>query len=91
MTAAKNSTRPTDAPHCWTDPAQFPATSFGVRHQDCDWCRDGAASCRAYGPDMKPPTEFPPCCAGCSRKERDDGIRAGTITPHAHRTGPRAA
>ena len=77
-------------PHCWTDPVMYAPETFGVRHPDCDWCRDGAASCRAYGPDMKPPTEFPAECDGCARKLRDDGIRGSTITPHPHRVGRRS-
>jgi hypothetical protein len=71
-------------PSCWTagDPAALPP-----RHPDCDWCFDRAASCRAYGPDMKPPTEFPRECEGCARKGRDEGIRNKDIEPYERRKG----
>ena len=46
------------------------------------WEFDGAASCRAYGPDMTPPTDFPPMCLACVRRVRAELILAKEIEPH---------
>lgn len=70
-------------PACFTvgDPRSLPPRGD-------DFTKDRAASCRAYGPDMDPPTEFPAACDGCARKLRADLIRTGDLSPHPHRTGP---
>ncbi|QCG94990.1 hypothetical protein E6C67_14250 [Azospirillum sp. TSA2s] len=49
------------------------------------WEFDGAASCRAYGPDMTPPTQFPPACLACVRRVRAELILAKEIQPHPRR------
>ncbi|MCW2242208.1 hypothetical protein M2351_006864 [Azospirillum canadense] len=88
MTAATKAERL----RCWTDPAKCAPENLPPRVQpDCDWNIDLGASCRAYGPDMRPPCDFPPECEGCARKLRAEGIRGGTITPYQHRVGRRAA
>jgi hypothetical protein len=71
-----------DRPACYQlgDPGDLPPRGAG-------WEIDGAASCKAYGPDMDPPTDFPGDCRFCVRKERADRIRKGVIAPHQHRTG----
>jgi hypothetical protein len=78
-------------PSCWKDGTLEDALNLPARHDDCDWCRDRARSCRAYGPDMNPPTDWPDECFGCVRKLLAVMEQQGKAAPLPHRVGRRAA
>lgn len=76
---------------CWLDGTVEDALNLPLRDPSCDWCIDGARSCRAYGPDMKPPTDWPAECFGCARKLLATMEQQGKAAPLPHRIGRRTA